>query len=124
MLVGLGIFGWAMNLHGLDAAGIDVVSAMDMRTDGNNPLPAHHTPRQSSNLFSLYRALYRISIVYGILCLISWSLYLWATGGDIFLVDAFGYIPGIAALSVLAMLFCPYNILHKTERRKFLQCVF
>lgn len=121
VLVGLAILGWATNLHGLDLAGVDVISAMDLRTDGSNPLPAHHTPRQSSNLFALYRALYRISIAYSIMGFVSWQLYRYASRGDIVAVDTFGYIPGIAALLVLGVLFCPYNVFHKTERRKFLQ---
>lgn len=121
-LGGLAILGWATNLHGLDRAGIDVITSLDLRTDISNPLPAHHpTPRQSSSLVALYRSIYRIFLVYSALCFVSWVAYRYTTHGDIGLVDTFGYIPGIAALSVLCMLFCPYNVLHKSERRKLLQ---
>lgn len=121
-LVGLAVLGWATNLHGLDLAGIDVMSSLDLRTDASIALPAHQsTPRQATSLSSLYRAVYRIFTVYSTLCFVAWVTYRYSTHGDIGLVDVFGYIPAIAALSVLCLLFCPYNILHKTERRKFLQ---
>jgi len=125
VLVGLAILGWATNLHGLDIAGIDVISAMDLRTDGANPLPAHHSHvRHSSNLSAHYRALYQICMVYCLLGLLSWAGYRHATRGDPLLMDAFGYIPGITALLALSILLCPYNVLHRTERRRFLQSVF
>jgi EXS family len=125
VLVGLAILCWATNLHGLDIAGIDVVGAMDLRTDGANPLPAHHSlVKHSSNLSVHYRALYRICTVYCLLGFVSWAVYRHATHGDLLLMDTFGYIPGITALLALSILLCPYNVLHKTERRKFLQLVF
>jgi EXS family len=125
VLVGLAILGWATNLHGLDIAGIDVVGAMDLRTDGGNPLPAHHpTAKHNSNLAVHYCALYRICMVYCLLGFVSWAVYRRATHGDLVLMDTFGYIPGITALLALGILLCPYNVLHKTERRKFLQSVF
>lgn len=124
VLVGLGILGWATNLHGLDIAGIDVIGAMDLRTDGGNPLPAHHSPvKHSSNLSVHYRALYQICMVYSLLGFVSWAAYRHATHGDLVLMDTFGYIPGITALLALSILLCPYNVLHKTERRKFLHAV-
>ncbi|RDB24891.1 Protein ERD1 1 [Hypsizygus marmoreus] len=123
-LVGLAILGWATNLHGLDVAGIDVISSMDLRTDVSSPLPAHYpAPRQSSGLVALYRSVYRIFIAYASLCFASWIVYRYTTHGDARLVDVFGYIPGMVALSLVCILLCPYNILHKTERRKFLQAI-
>lgn len=124
VLVGLAIFGWATNLHGLDFAGIDVIGAMDLRTDIAYPLPAHHSPRQIWNLSVHYYPLYRICMVYCLLGFVSWAAYRHATHGDLVLMDEFGYIPGITALLALGILLCPYNVLHKTERRKFLQSVF
>ena len=118
-LIGLAILGWATNLHGLHLAGIDVSGALDLRT---NALPAHHHgPRPIGSLVALYRAVYRLSVVYSLLCFVAWSAYRYNTHGDVGLVDRFGYIPCIAALSAVSLLFCPFNILHKTERRRFLQ---
>ena len=125
VLVGIAILGWATNLHGLDIAGIDVIGAMDLRTDGSNPLPAHHSSlKHISNLYVHYRALYRICLVYCLLGFVSWAIYHHVTRGDLMLMDTFGYIPGITALLALCILLCPYNVLHRTERRKFLQSVF
>lgn len=120
-LVGLQILGWATNLHGLDMAGIDIITSLDLRTDVANPLPAHHpTARQSSTLVALYRSTYRMFIAYSSLCFASWAAWRYTTKGDVGLVDVYGYIPGIASLSIVCILLCPYNILHKTERRKLL----
>lgn len=126
VLVGFAILGWATNLHGLDIAGIDVASAMDLRTDGANPLPAHHSPVKHNSNWNLsvhYRALYQICMVYCLLGFVSWVVYRRATHGDVVLMDTFGYIPGVTALLALSILLCPYNVLHRAERRKFLQSV-
>ncbi|KAF8070596.1 EXS family-domain-containing protein [Lyophyllum atratum] len=123
-LVGLEILGWATNLHGLDVAGIDAIASLDLRTDVADPLPAHHpTPRQSSAFVALYRSTYRIFIVYSTICFASWIAWRYTTHGDVVLVDVFGYIPGLASLSIVCILLCPYNILHKTERRKLLHAI-
>ncbi|KAG6833551.1 hypothetical protein H0H87_005202 [Tephrocybe sp. NHM501043] len=128
-LVGLEILGWATNLHGLDVAGIDVITSLDLRTDVVNPLPAHHlTSRQNTTLVTLYRSVYRIFVTYTSICFVAWLAWRYATHGDAGLVDAFGYIPGLASLSIVCILFCPYNVVHKMERRKLLhsmrRCLF
>lgn len=125
VLAGLGILGWATNLHGLQLLGVDVVAAMDLRTEGYQPrLPLPSTRMDGFKHFAdpsvLYGAAYRIFAIYTMWCLASWSFFRYATWGDIQLADAFGYIPGITALSVMAILICPINVLHKSERDKFL----
>lgn len=128
VLVGLAILGWATNLHGLDILGIDVATAIDLRTDGIGALHAythHGLSRRSFNmeLAVHYRAVYRLFMAYCLLGLTSWALYRIITHGDLVLVDAFGYIPAVGALLAFGVLLCPYNVLHKAERRKFIQCV-
>lgn len=126
VLVGLGILGWATNLHGLDLLGVDVVTAMDLRLEGNNPvtpLPAHRPAafKSTINAYLIYRAAYRLFMAYSIWCFSLWLLYRFVTWGDITRVDAFGYIPGICALFAVLALICPFDVLHKRERDKFLQ---
>lgn len=124
VLVGLGILGWATNLHGLDACGIDVVAAMDLRTDANaaNPvMPVHHSAAFShSKTVALYHAAYRIFLTYAAFCFVSWALFRLVTLGDPILVDYYGYIPVMTALAILVILVWPGNIVCRHEREKFM----
>ncbi|KAF8200650.1 EXS family-domain-containing protein [Pholiota molesta] len=123
LLVGLGLLGWATNLHGLDALGVDVVAAMDLRTDTNPTqpvIPVHHTASfNHSKAVLLYHAAYRIFFSYSALCFLSWCLFRTVTHGDRTLVDYYGYIPVITSIAVIVMLFWPNDVVLKTEREKF-----
>lgn len=126
VLAGLGILGWATNLHGLSLLGVDVVTAMDLR-DVNQPRPMslqrQKIPKTAPDPYVLYHAAYRIFWAYSGWCLVSWLAFRYLTYGNPLLVDVFGYIPGISALVVLLILICPFNIFHRRERDKFLQYV-
>lgn len=125
LLGGVGILGWATNIHGLSLLGVDVASAMDLWTEGYPPtrLPASTYRVQGLKLLahSLYKPVYRLFIAYTVWCFLSWTIFRAATRGDVYLVNKYGFIPGITALSVLLILVCPYNIVLKSERDKFLQ---
>ncbi|KAF7315514.1 Protein-er retention protein [Mycena indigotica] len=127
VLAGLGIVGWATNLHGLDLLGVDAVSAMDLRVEANlnSHLPAHLTtgPKPPSHPSVIYHAVYRLFAAYAVWCFLCWGVFRYLTWGDMALVDAFGYIPAIAALVVLMALVSPIDILYKRERDKFLQSI-
>ena len=116
LLTGLGILGWAINLQSLDAFGIDPIAAMDLRSDPKIMMPAH--PNRFKVLV-LYTSVYRISIVYFTMCLLSWGLYRLATRGDASLVDSYGYIPSVTAVVILLILVWPYDVFFKCERDKF-----
>ncbi|KAH0588963.1 hypothetical protein H2248_004744 [Termitomyces sp. 'cryptogamus'] len=123
-LVGLEILGWSTNLHGLDVAGIDVNSSLELRTGTATSLPAHlPASRQSSSLVALYNSIYRIFVIYSSICFAFWLAWRYTTKGEVGLVDVFGYIPAMASLTIICILFYPHNTLHKTERRKFLYAV-
>jgi len=123
LLIGLGILGWATNLHGLDAAGVDAVAAMDLRTDTNPSkptMPVHHSLSfNHSKAIVLYNSVYRLLFLYSAFCFLSWCFFRLLTHGDAILVDYYGYIPLVTAITILLILICPYNILLKTEREKF-----
>ncbi|KDR75178.1 hypothetical protein GALMADRAFT_249130 [Galerina marginata CBS 339.88] len=131
-LVGVGILGWATNLHGLDALRVDAFDAMDLRTDPNAPkplMPVHHSAAfNHSRAMILCHSAYRLFFSYAALLFLSWSLYRLVTHGDPSGVDAYGSIPVITAITVFLILLCPYNILERTEREKFTlairRCVF
>lgn len=119
-LVGVGILGWATNLHGFSILGVDAVSAMGLRPETDQHSTLHRTSGLQS-LPSLYEPLYRIFIGYSVWCLSTWALFRYATFGDLSLVDVYGFIPGVSTLLILLVLICPFNILHKLERDKFLR---
>ncbi|KAH9485107.1 Protein ERD1-like protein 1 [Psilocybe cubensis] len=127
LLIGLGIFGWASNLHGLDILGVDAVSAMDLRTDtysSNSVMPVHHsTSFRHTKAAILYHSVYRIFFSYATACFFSWTIYRFVTQGDPLRVDAYGYIPGITAIALLLILLCPYNIMFLHERAKFTMAI-
>jgi hypothetical protein len=133
-LGGLGILGWATNLHGLNVLGIDAVSALELNT--------HHGHRLTSDAYSgtepslptaragwrfvadpsaTYGPLYRLFFQYMFVTVMGWLLYRHATHGNVELVDVFKFVPAVTML-VLAMAFVtPFNILGKRERDHFIQ---
>ncbi|KAF8210444.1 EXS family-domain-containing protein [Mycena galopus ATCC 62051] len=129
VLAGLGILGWATNLHGLDLLGIDAVSAMDLRRAADphaHLLGLSLSPTSSSHpaaVVSIYTAVYRLSAVYAGWVFFSWVVFRWLTAGNMLLVDAFGYIPAVSALIALLVLVCPVDALYKGERDKFLHAI-
>jgi hypothetical protein len=135
VLAGLGLLGWATNLHGLHAAHVDAPAALDLRAPGHgllvlppsprtSPLPSHghvnvnlpahpHPP-------TVYVPLYRLTAGYAAWVFASWILFRAATHGDPKLVDVFKYVPGLAVLGVLVALTCPWDVCRKRERDLFL----
>ncbi|KAJ3513713.1 hypothetical protein NLJ89_g2794 [Agrocybe chaxingu] len=132
VLVGLGILGWATNLHGLDVSGVDTIAAMDLRTDtgiAKPVMPVHHSAAFNHlKVVDLYHAAYRLFSLYSFSCFLSWSFYRLVTQGDPARVDSYGYIPVITTLAIIIVLLCPYDIFLKHEREKFTlgirRCIF
>lgn len=129
-LVGLGIWGWGANLHGLYLLGIDAANALDLRPrdspDGTlTPLPISRSSSQRGFKFvqdpaSYYAPVYRLAGFYTVFCTISWMLYRYATFGDVAEVNTYKYIPALCALGVCMGLISPLNTLQKRERDVFL----
>ncbi|KAJ7780503.1 EXS family-domain-containing protein [Mycena maculata] len=127
VLTGLGILGWATNLHGLDLLGVDVVTAMDLRVEADSHMhPNPHRasgPKHPSHPSVLYTVVYRLCAAYSLWVFFSWAAFRYLTYGNMTLVDAFGYIPAISALVVLLVLVCPIDAFYKRERDKFLHAI-
>ena len=126
-LVGLGILGWATNLHGLYLWNVDAAAALDLNNyDGyrlTSPLPTdRRNPgwKQIQHSSQTYRPVYRVFIAYSLWGLSCWLLFRYATRGDIAKVDEWKFVPAVAILCVLTVLVCPFPILYKQERDKFL----
>jgi hypothetical protein len=125
-LIGLGILAWATNLQGLHMLGIDVVAALELRTEGNILRTTANISRANGHLSTyvppsvVYLPTYKIFFAYGAFCFTSWAFYRVCTKGDSFLVDAFGYFPLITGLVILMILVCPMNVFFKYERDRFI----
>jgi hypothetical protein len=129
-LIGAGILGWATNLHFLSVLGVDTGHALEIRR--GNPQHVPHSPLPSAsrhsryfNFFalpgSLYRPIYQMFTYYAIWTFLSWFLFRLWTGAKADIVDKFKIMPTVTAVLILAVLFCPFNILHRTERTVFLR---
>src|SRR5216684_1194026 len=135
-LAGLGILGWAANLHGLRLLGVDAASALDLRTIERTPLPLvvdgpHHAHTNSAidqptgattaaSTISASSPVYRLAFWYGLWCSAAWAMYHSATGGNAAFVDFFKYIPAVCALIVLIFMLSPYDVMYKRVRDAFI----
>lgn len=117
-LGGLGIIGWATNLHCLHLAGLDGAGALDLQVSGH-PLPSGGL-YLGSNPRLVYEPAYRLAAVYWSWCLSTWMIYYMATGGEQEWADIFKYIPSIAMLGVFVILIVPWDVCRKRERDLFL----
>lgn len=118
VLAGLGILGWATNLHGLHLAGVDVASAMELRL--GNPKNA---PEEPTGVPALYATTYEIALSYCAWVLLTWVLFRASTMSDVSLFDNYAFIPAISTIILIMILLNPYNTLFKMERLKFTQYV-
>lgn len=127
-LIGLGILGWATNLHGLHLLGIDAGSALEL-SSGRTFLPTNSSSSRVSSFPRLsYMPVYRLFAGYATWCFAGWSFFRLATHSNTLLVDTFKYIPALSSLGVLTTLICPFELCQKRERDMFLQsaarCLF
>jgi len=118
-LVGLGILGWATNLHVLDSFGVDVITALQMRKSDLISLSPRH-PRSSLKASTIYSPVYRFFLAYSVWCFGAWALFIYVVHGNVLLVDAFRHIPAICALFILIALISQLDIFQKRERDVFL----
>ncbi|KAG8746355.1 hypothetical protein FRC10_005344 [Ceratobasidium sp. 414] len=132
---GLGIFFWATNLHVLQLLGIDTVWVLDLRRDKlpasspPTPLPTtrtHDLPYDISSLeaVSLYKSVYKLLLSYGLWIGAGWAYFRLMTGGVSKSVDAYKTLPAFTAAGIIFGLVCPFNVLMKRERFRFLHSVW
>ncbi|KAF5326464.1 hypothetical protein D9611_000342 [Ephemerocybe angulata] len=126
LLLGLGILGWATNLHGLEALDVDVVAALDLRPDDaashvRLPLSARDHPASAAR--SIIRATYHVFLAYSAFCVGSWMMYRLGTKGDPLLVDTYGHVPLLTGIALVFLVWCPYDFFFKAERDKFVHAI-
>lgn len=120
-LVGLGILGWATNLHGLERLGVDGPSILELQDRSYLPLRSSSPSRHKQpSAHAFYAPLYRLFVIYSAWCFGAWLLYRAQTRSNLALVDVFAYIPGVCILCVLTVLLCTVDIVQKRERDSFL----
>ena len=122
VLVGLGVFGWATNLHVLQAYNVDVLWAMESYPHRS----PHNIPeRRRSSYYRRetppYMTIYAMCLVYVIWVFLAWSVYVSALHGIPATADKFKYIASVAILVVLGVLICPFEFMFKRERDQFLR---
>jgi hypothetical protein len=125
---GMGILGWATNLHGLNVLGIDAALTLELRKTSTDyaplrsPLPTHRGLgfKLIPNPAAVYDPIYRLAVMFLAWCFLGWALFRLVTHGNVVLVDIFRYVPAICALGVLTVLICPFDVVHKRERDMFL----
>ena len=123
-LVGLGIVGWAANLHVLHKLNIDAPAALDLHTDPDDA-QLHVEYRQRgfkvvADPAARYTPLYRLAVFYFAFCFLAWVLYHLAVHGNPVFADLYKFIPSICMLLTLVGLLSPYDVLAKRERDSFL----
>ncbi|KAL6305248.1 EXS family-domain-containing protein, partial [Sparassis latifolia] len=129
-LAGLGILGWAANLHWLQKFGLDPAATLKLHNyeDRYRGPPLIVSLQMEPDTAWPYEDLYRLVVVYTVWVGTAWLLFRRWTHGDLLLVDTFKYVPAVTALTLLMALVCPYKILKKHERDRFLftirRCLF
>jgi hypothetical protein len=110
---------------GIDAVKTLGLGSPDAHDEKDRPLLSKAHPGYRivhTDPSSFYSPIYKIFFTYASWCFASWLVFRMATsGGNLVLVDLFGYIPAVTALLILVALVCPFNVLYKRERDMFLQ---
>ncbi|KAI0093207.1 EXS-domain-containing protein [Irpex rosettiformis] len=136
-LGGLGILGWATNLHGLSLLGIDAAAALELNThhQGQRQSGPDYSGTESTlptsragwkamaDPSSVYGPIYKLFLQYSLATLIGWLLYRHATHGDVELVDVFKFVPAVTMLILTMALVSPFDVLGKRERDHFIHAV-
>ncbi|KAG8691459.1 hypothetical protein FRC11_003464 [Ceratobasidium sp. 423] len=135
LLVGLGIFFWATNLHVLHLLSIDTIWVLDLRRDKvqssspPTPLPTARQPHIPYDLFSLeainlYKSIYKICAVYGAWIGLGWLYFRLITAGDAEAMDMYKILPTLTGIGLIIGLVCPLDVLMKRERMRFLRALW
>ena len=120
LLIGMGILGWATNLHGLHLLGIPASSALDLRDNRERATRALTLRAPTLPLPEAYKPVYGLFKAYALWTFTGWALFcLWTTDNTM-LVDSYKFVPTVVALVIVIILVCPFDIFHKRERDMFL----
>jgi hypothetical protein len=118
LLIGMGILGWATNLHGLHLLGVPASTALDLRARDHSahPRPTPMLLQPSLPLKEAYGPVYGLFRAYAVWTLGGWVLFRVLSSGSMTLVDQYKFVPAIVALVVALVLVCPMDVLYKRDR--------
>ncbi|KZV74422.1 EXS-domain-containing protein [Peniophora sp. CONT] len=123
-LIGLGILGWAANVHGLRVLGVDAVRALDLKPEAEEyphvAVDGARVHRPYADPRSVYVPVYRLALIYAGFSALAWWFYDRSTQGNATLANVYKFIPSICALFTLIMLVNPYDTMFKRTRDAFL----
>ncbi|EJU04061.1 EXS-domain-containing protein [Dacryopinax primogenitus] len=123
-LLGLGIIGWATNLHllrllGVDAYGALVKNSASLRGQ-NDGFPSSSGGNKREQDRALTASVYRLFLVYALWVGTGWFLFRYATGGDEDMINRYRAVPAILLAAILLGILSPYSF-EKHTRETFLQ---
>jgi hypothetical protein len=118
----------------LHLLGIDTIWVLDLRRDKvqssspPTPLPTARQPQLPYDLSSLeavnlYKSVYKLFAVYGSWIGFGWLYFRLITAGDGEAMDIYKVLPALTGIGIVVGLVCPFNIMMKRERMRFLRCV-
>jgi EXS family len=116
----IGIWAWATSLHFLSYTGIDPSLVLHPWTPSDDhPLTSH--PHRPLNRRDIYKPPYALAIILTTVTCISLTLFWGFTSGDASAVVSYEFLPLSCFASILLLTFCPFNILYRDERLRFLR---
>lgn len=118
LLGGLGILGWATNLHGLHLLKIDAIGALEIR--GHDHLSTFRLTTAPQDAYALARSVYKLFGVYTLWSFFGWTLFRLCTHDELHLVDVYKFIPAVFGLSIVMGLISPMNVFERRIRDTFL----
>jgi len=115
-----GIWAWATSLHFISASGIDPLEVLyppisidDHPEDSPRP---HHLTRRDT-----YTPVYAIAIILTTVTFTSLTIFWRFTSGDASAVVSYEYLPLSCFAAIFGLAMCPFNIIYRDERFRFLR---
>jgi len=119
----LGIWAWATSLHFVSLLGIDPVEILHPRISSadDHPLAIHPPQHQHQHRRETYKPAYSIAIILTSITIISLTMFWKFTSGDASAVLAYEALPLSCFASIFLLALCPFNIIFRDTRFRFLR---
>ncbi|KZT54226.1 EXS-domain-containing protein [Calocera cornea HHB12733] len=122
-LLGLGVLGWATNLHLLRLLGVDSYAALIKSTSSTRAEEGGFTGSTTGSKREQERALtwsvYRLFLAYALWVAIGWTFFRIVTKGEEDLINRYRAVPAILLATIVLFLLSPYAF-EKHTRESFL----
>jgi hypothetical protein len=104
----IGLWAWGTNIHFLSWFSVDVPTLLSFHTDRTT---------------TAHKPVYSIALTLTIWIVGNFWVFRMVTNGDITTIREWTVLPLICYVVVFAILFCPFDIVRKRERVKFMRYV-